>query len=190
MINIAILASGSGTNTENMIRYFVKSETIKIALVLSNNSTAGVLLRAEAQGVPSFTFSRSEFQSGETVLRKLHQFQIDYLILAGFLNKIPEIILQAYPGRIINIHPALLPKFGGKGMYGHFVHGAVLQAGESESGITIHQIDAQYDEGAVLFQATCPVLETDTPETLAARVHELEYFHYPRVIEALLTNSD
>ena len=163
-----------------------KSETIKVALVLSNNRNVGVHARVNKLGVPSFVFSREEFVDGEPVLAKLAEYDTDLIVLAGFMNKISDPLLNAYPGKIINIHPALLPKYGGKGMYGMHVHEAVVAAGERETGITIHYIDEHYDEGTVIFQATCPVLPFDTPEEVAAKVHALEYAHYPKIIEDLL----
>ena len=178
MKNVAIFASGSGTNAENIARYFSKSESIKVAVVLSNNRNVGVHARVNRLGVPSFVFSREDFADGGPVLAKL--------VLAGFMNKISAPLLSAYPGKIINIHPALLPKFGGKGMYGMHVHEAVVAAGERETGITIHYIDEHYDEGTVIFQAKCPVLPSDTPEEVAAKVHALEYAHYPHIIEELI----
>lgn len=186
MKNVAIFASGSGTNAENIARYFSKSEIVKVAVVLSNNKHVGVHGRVNKLGIPSFVFSRDEFVEGSSVLEKLAEYQIDLIVLAGFMNKISEPLLRAYPGRIINIHPALLPKHGGKGMYGMHVHEAVVAAGESESGITIHYINENYDEGDIIFQATCPVIPTDTPEDVATKVHALEYAHYPHVIEEVL----
>lgn len=186
MKNIAIFASGSGTNAENIIRYFTNSKTIKIAVVLSNNRNVGVHERVNKLGVPSFVFSREEFVEGTPIREKLAEYDVDFIILAGFMNKIAEPLLRAFPDRIINIHPALLPKYGGKGMFGMHVHEAVVAAGEKESGITIHYINENYDEGAVIFQATCPVVATDTPEDVATKVHALEYQHYPKVIEQLL----
>lgn len=186
MKNIAIFASGSGTNAENIGRYFFNSETIKVAVVLSNNKNVGVHARVRSLGIPSFVFSREEFREGTPVLAKLAEYKIDLVVLAGFMNKISAPLLQAYPGKIINIHPALLPKHGGKGMFGMHVHEAVVAAGEQESGITIHYIDENYDEGDIIFQAACPVLPTDTPEEVATKVHALEYAHYPRVIENIL----
>lgn len=187
MKNIAIFASGSGTNAENIARYFANNELIKVALVLSNHVHAGVHARVNALGVPSFSFSKEEFAAATPILAKLAEYAVDFIVLAGFMSKIPDALLDAFSNKIVNIHPALLPKFGGKGMYGHHVHEAVLAAGESESGITIHYVNAHYDEGKILFQAACPVLPGDTPDTLALRVHQLEYAHYPRVIEQLLT---
>ncbi|RHR35395.1 MULTISPECIES: phosphoribosylglycinamide formyltransferase [Parabacteroides] len=186
MKNVAIFASGSGTNAENIARYFSKSETVKVAVVLSNNKNVGVHARVNKLGIPSFVFSRDEFVEGTPVLAKLAEYQVDLIVLAGFMNKISDALLGAYPGKIINIHPALLPKHGGKGMYGMHVHEAVVAAGEKESGITIHYINENYDEGDVIFQAKCEVLPTDTPDEVAAKVHALEYAHYPHVIEDLL----
>ena len=186
MKNIAIFASGSGTNAENIARYFSNSETIKVAVVLSNNKNAGVHARMEKFNIPSVSFTREEFIEGTAVLAKLAEYGTDLIVLAGFMNKISDILLKAYPNKIINIHPALLPKHGGKGMYGMHVHEAVVASGEKESGITIHYINENYDEGAVIFQAACPVLSTDTPEEVANKVHALEYAHYPHVIEEIL----
>lgn len=186
MKNIAIFASGSGTNAENIARYFSNSETVKVSVVLSNNRHVGVHARVNRLGVPSFVFTRDEFTEGSKVLDKLAEYQIDLIVLAGFMNKISDALLNAFPGKIINIHPALLPKHGGKGMYGMHVHEAVVAAGEKESGITIHYINDRYDEGAIIFQAPCPVLPADTPEEVAAKVHALEYAHYPRVIEEVI----
>ncbi len=137
--------------------------------------------------IPSFAFEKSDMEGG-AILQLLQKKEITFIVLAGYLQKIPSELIQAYPNRILNIHPALLPKFGGKGMYGNRVHSAVLEAGEKESGITIHYVNEHYDQGAVVFQSSCPVLATDTPDELAARVHALEYQHYPRVIDSLLSN--
>lgn len=186
MKNVAIFASGSGTNAENIARYFSKSETVKAAVVLSNNKNVGVHARVNNLGIPSFVFSRDEFVEGTPILAKLAEYQIDLIVLAGFMNKISDALLTAYPGKIINIHPALLPKHGGKGMYGMHVHEAVVAAGEKESGITIHYINENYDEGDIIFQAKCEVLPADTPEEVATKVHALEYAHYPHVIDDLL----
>jgi phosphoribosylglycinamide formyltransferase-1 len=186
MIKIAILASGSGTNAENMIRYFSDKEDIGIALVLSNNPQAGVLSRAERLGVPSYVFSNEDFERSEKIDLKLREYEIDFIVLAGFLKKISSSLVNSYPKRIINIHPALLPKFGGKGMYGHRVHEAVIAAGEKETGITIHYVSEGYDEGQIIFQAKFPVSEADTVEDVERKIHQLEYRHFPEVIEKLL----
>lgn len=189
MKKIAILASGEGTNAERIIRYFLEKRTAEVALVITNKAQAGVLKRAERLSVPSLILTAQEFASGKA-LEALHLYNIDFIVLAGFLLKVPDTILHDYPNKIVNIHPALLPKFGGKGMYGSHVHQAVIDSNEKESGITIHYINEHYDEGNTIFQATCPVLPDDTPDTLAARVHQLEYEYFPRVIErAILGKS-
>lgn len=185
--NIAIFASGSGTNAENIIRYFGASEFARVGLVLSNKRDAFVLERVHALGVPCEVFLRPEWENPENILSILRRYEIDFIVLAGFLLRVPDPILHAYPHKIINIHPALLPKFGGKGMYGDRVHEAVVAAGEKETGITIHYINEHYDEGDVIFQATCPVLPEDTPADVAKKVHALEYKHFPGVIERLIT---
>lgn len=188
--NIAIFASGSGTNAENIIRYFQENDLIRVALVLSNRSDAYVLERAHRLQVPSEVFLKEDWVSGEQILALLHEYHIDFIVLAGFLIRVPERLLQAYPDKIINIHPALLPKYGGKGMYGDRVHEAVVAAGEKESGITIHYINEHYDEGNTIFQATCPVLSTDSPDDVAKKVHALEYEHFPQIIEQVLNNKN
>lgn len=181
-LKIALFASGSGSNAENIIKYFLHNPTLEFPVIISNKPEALVHERACRLGVPSFNFSRQDFISGEAVLDFLKEHKIDGIVLAGFLLKIPEVLIHAYPDKIINIHPALLPKYGGKGMYGHFVHEAVKASGDIESGITIHYVNEHYDEGNIIFQATCPVLPTDTPELIAEKVHKLEYEHFPRVI--------
>lgn len=183
---IAILASGNGTNAEAIIRYFQERGTARVVLVLTNRPTAPVLQRARGLDVPARCFTKEEWADGGPVLDCLRQHEVDFVVLAGFLLRIPAHLVQAYARRMVNIHPSLLPKFGGKGMYGDRVHEAVLAAGETESGITIHYTDEHYDEGTVICQYRCPVMPGDTPATLAARVHELEYAHYPRVIEELV----
>ena len=185
MKRLAIFVSGSGTNAENIIGFFKKPENREIAqaaIVLSNKPDAYAITRAYNLQTPSYVFTKKMLEDG-LVEKILELHRIDIVILAGFLLKIPEAMIRAYNGRIINIHPALLPSYGGKGMYGERVHAAVIEAGESRSGITIHHVNGQLDEGAVIFQAEVPVLPGDTPETLAARIHELEYTHYPRIIE-------
>ncbi len=184
--NIAILASGNGTNAENIIRYFREKATARVALVLTNRQSAYVLQRAASLDVPALCFGKDEWADGHPVLQALQAHAIDFVVLAGFLARVPDNILHAYPQRMVNIHPSLLPKFGGKGMYGDRVHQAVLAAGETESGITIHYTTERYDEGGIVCQQKCPVLPGDTPDTLAQRVHALEYEYYPRVIESLL----
>ena len=184
--NIAIFASGSGSNTENIIRYFRKNEAIQVSLVLSNRSDAYVLERAHRLGVPCNVFPKEDWMAGDEILAVLQEYHIDFVVLAGFLVRVPDLLLHAYPNKIINIHPALLPKFGGKGMYGDRGHEAVVAAGEKESGITIHYINEHYDEGNTVFQTACLVLPTDSPEDVAKKVHALEYEHFPRVIERVL----
>jgi len=187
MRKIAIFASGSGTNAENIIKYFSNRKSAKVSLVLSNKQEASVLKRAAALNVKSVFFERSDFYNSDKVLNYLLDEKIDFVVLAGFLWLIPANILSTYKGRIVNIHPALLPSYGGKGMYGERVHRAVLENHEKESGITIHMVNRFYDEGDIVFQARCRIEPSDTPETLAARVHTLEYEHYPKVIEDLIT---
>jgi len=186
MIKIAVFASGSGSNAENIVKHFSGSPEVEISLLISNNPTAGVHERMKKLGVPSVTYSKNDFQEAEPILKILTEFHIDWIVLAGFLKKIPALLLQAYPNRIINIHPALLPKYGGKGMYGMHVHEAVVAAREKETGITIHYVNENYDEGPAIFQATCPVLPTDTPEDVAHKIHALEYEYFPKVIEQLI----
>lgn len=183
MTNIAIFASGSGTNAENIIHYFEGSTLVKVALVLSNKSDAYVLERARRAGIPSMVIPNAEFKQGESVLAAMRDHHIDFIVLAGFLLLVPSSLIAAYPRRIVNIHPALLPKHGGKGMYGDRVHQEVVAQHDRESGITIHVIDEHYDQGSILFQARCEVLPTDTPHDVATKVHALEYAHYPHVIE-------
>jgi phosphoribosylglycinamide formyltransferase-1 len=180
--NIALLASGSGSNAENIINFFAENTNFRFPLIISNKKEAFVHQRAEKLNTPSFTFSREEFFDGEKIISLLNKYKIDYIVLAGFLLKIPQVLIDAFPQKIINIHPALLPKFGGKGMYGMHVHQAVADAQETESGITIHYVNAHYDEGNIIFQAKFPVLPSDTAETIADKVHILEYDHFPKII--------
>lgn len=181
---IAIFASGSGTNAENIIRYFADSEQIKIDSLWSNKPDAFALKRAEKLGVETFVFTRRELNETGEIAQKLKERKIDLIVLAGFLWLIPESLISNFD--IINIHPALLPKYGGKGMYGMKVHRAVVENCETESGISIHLVNPVYDDGEILFQAKCPVKPGDTPEKVAQKVHELEYKHFPEVIEKLL----
>lgn len=186
MRNIAIFASGSGTNAENIIKYFSNKKTGRISLVLSNKPQAMVLKRAEALHVKNIYFDHNDFYVNGKVLGYLSEYKIDFIVLAGFLWLVPDEILAVYPRRIVNIHPALLPSYGGKGMYGEAVHKAVIGAREPESGITIHYVDDHYDEGDVIFQARCSIEPGDTAESLASKVHRLEYLYYPEIIEDLL----
>jgi phosphoribosylglycinamide formyltransferase 1 len=183
-IRIAIFASGSGTNAEEIFAYFKNHPAIEIGLLLSNNPQAFALERARKFNIETKTFTREEFRNPDVILKTLHEDHISYIVLAGFLWLIPEYLVAAFPDRIINIHPALLPKFGGKGMYGLKVHEAVKAAGESETGITIHLVNTLYDEGKILFQAKCSVDKTYSPEKIQQCVQELEYEHYPKVIES------
>ncbi len=189
MVNLAIFASGSGTNAENIIWHFNGGTTAAVKIVICNKPNAYVLERAARAGVPTAVMPREELTCGnlEKLISLLQENSIDYLILAGYLLKIPQQLTEMYQGRIINIHPALLPKFGGKGMYGMNVHKAVVEAGEKLSGITIHLVDEKYDNGTILFQAQCPVHPTDTPEDVAARIHTLEQAHFPAAIERYIT---
>jgi phosphoribosylglycinamide formyltransferase 1 len=183
---IALFASGSGSNAENIIRYFQGNKQVEFPFILSNNSKAYVHDRAKALSVPSLTFTKDEFVSGEKIIRVLKNYNIDLIVLAGFMIKVPQNMIIAYPDRIINIHPALLPKFGGKGMFGEHVHKAVVEAGETKSGITIHYVNENYDEGNVIFQAECEISPSDTYVDVAAKVHALEYEYYPKIIENIL----
>lgn len=186
MTKIAIFASGSGSNAENIANYFSDKPSVEIVLIVSNKEDAYVHERAKKLNIESVTFSKTQFDTTSKVLDYLSQKEVDFIVLAGFLLKVPENLLLAYPNKIINIHPALLPKYGGKGMYGDNVHKAVVQAGEKESGITIHYVNENYDEGNIIFQAKCPVLSTDTYQDVAKKVHTLEYMHFPEVIDRLL----
>jgi len=186
MSNLAIFASGSGTNAEQIMRCFDRDPDHLVRLVLSNKPDAYVLERARSFGVPTLVFNRETFYRSQSVLDRLGELNIDLVILAGFLWMIPDYLLKAYAGRILNIHPALLPAFGGKGMYGMKVHEEVIRTGQKKSGITIHLVDEIYDHGKILFQAECPVLPDDTPDSLAARIHGLEHRHYPKVIREYL----
>ena len=179
-INLAIFASGSGSNAENIVKYFEDHPSIGVKEILSNKADALVHERAKNLGIPSRSFTKEEFKT-ETFLAGLEE--VDFIVLAGFLWLIPHYLIEAFPNKIINIHPSLLPKYGGKGMYGGHVHRAVIEAQEKESGITIHLVNEEYDKGEVLFQAKCQVEAGDTAEMLAEKIHQLEYEHFPKVIE-------
>ncbi len=185
--NLAIFASGSGTNAENILVYFSDHPLIEVPLILTNNPQAGVISRVRKYEVPVLTFNREQLYQSNWVVQQLHEYKIDALVLAGFLWLVPKNILKEFPG-MLNLHPALLPKYGGKGMYGDHVHQAVIAAGEVESGITIHEVNTEYDKGRILFQTSCPVFKDDTPASLAKRIHSLEYKHFPKVIENWLIN--
>ena len=188
MKHIAVFASGEGTNTQHLINYFSGSST-KILLILCNNPQANVLKRAKDNNIPSLLIDRESFYHGDIVLKRLLNDKIDLIVCAGFLWKIPDNILQAFPDRIVNIHPALLPKFGGKGMFGKNVHKAVIEAGEKETGITIHYLNEHYDEGKIIMQKNCTISPNETPESLAEKVHKLEHEWFPKVIEELLNQK-
>ncbi len=187
---IAIFASGSGTNAEEFFKCFKRHPTIKIVSLLSNNPQAYAIQRAGNHNLPHKVFSREQFYDSDNVLKYLRELKVTFIVLAGFMWLVPENIIAEYDKRIVNIHPALLPKYGGKGMYGDHVHKAVLNNKETESGITIHYVNHRFDEGAIVFQSRCKVLPQDTPEDLANRIHLLEYKHYPRVVEKILQHED
>lgn len=187
MKQIVILASGSGSNAENIITYFRDNPGVEVAAVLTNKKEAKVLERCDRLGVPAFYFNRTSFANSDTVVKFLKGLGTDMIVLAGFLWKIPENMIAAFPDKIINIHPALLPKYGGKGMYGDRVHQAVRENNETETGITIHYVNENYDEGAIIFQAKTNVTTSDSPDDIAQKVHQLEYEHFPKIIEKLLS---
>ena len=187
--HIAIFASGAGSNAQKIIDHFMHSAHIKISLIVCNKPRAGVLNIAAKENIPPLLIDREKFFRGNAYTDELKESKIDFIVLAGFLWKIPAALIKAYPGKIVNIHPALLPKYGGKGMYGHHVHEAVINTKDKESGITIHYVDEHYDHGDSIFQATCPVLENDSAESLAQRIRLLEHEHYPKEIEKILAKS-
>ncbi|OLY91043.1 formyltetrahydrofolate-dependent phosphoribosylglycinamide formyltransferase [Cnuella takakiae] len=188
MIQLAVFASGAGSNARKIIEHFNTgaSTLAQVSLVVCNKPGAGVLQVAADAGIPTLVIERERFLRGDGYVPELQAKGINFVVLAGFLWKVPTTLIDAYPRKIVNIHPALLPKWGGKGMYGAFVHQAVVAAAEKESGITIHYVDEHYDHGDTIFQASCPVDASDTPDSLAQKIHELEHEHYPRVIEQLL----
>lgn len=185
-IHVAIFASGTGSNARKLMEHFAGHDDIKIELLVSNKPGAGALHHAANHGVSTLLIEKDRFFKGDAYLPELQAAGIDFVILAGFLWKVPTVLVQAFPQRIINLHPALLPKFGGKGMYGEKVHTAVLEAGEEDSGITIHYVNEHYDEGSIIFQAMCAVEPDDTPQSLASRIHQLEHRHLPVVAENLI----
>ena len=187
---IIIFASGSGTNAENIIKFFQNSGNIEISAVLSNRRSAGALKRAHDLNVKALLFDKEAFYSSHDVLNILKDINPDLIVLAGFLWLFPSNIIREFPDKIINIHPALLPKFGGKGMYGSKVHETVIAEKEKESGITIHYVNEKYDEGQTIFQATTPIEENETADSLAGKIHELEYKHFPEVIQQLLEKNN
>ena len=186
MTQIALFASGSGTNAENIAKYFANSTQIKISVIVSNNPNAFVHQRAKALNIPSYTLTKEAFTDGEDLIKLLLDCNIDFIVLAGFLLKIPDSVLERFPKRIINIHPALLPKHGGKGMFGDNVHKKVIEMGDLKSGITIHYVNEKYDDGEIIFQESCIVEPEDSYEDVAKKVHTLEYNHFPQIIEEVI----
>jgi phosphoribosylglycinamide formyltransferase-1 len=188
MTKIGILASGSGTNAEKIMEHFATSDAGRVVFLASDNPDAFALVRAARHGVPTAVFSRAEFASGDAPLNAMRTAGVEYVVLAGFLRLVPSNMIAEFPGRIVNIHPALLPKYGGKGMYGRHVHEAVIAAGENESGITIHRVNEHYDKGDTIAQFRCPVSPDDTPDTLAGKIHALEHRYFPETIENDINN--
>ena len=189
MKNIAIFASGTGSNATKIVEHFANNSSIKVALIISNKSTAKVLEMAKANDIPTLLINRSLFYQTEHLLEQLTDYQIDFIVLAGFLWLIPPYLVKAFPNKMVNIHPALLPKYGGKGMYGHYVHEAVRVNKEKESGITLHYVNENYDEGNIIFQATCPVNDADSAKDIARNVLKLEHYFFPRILAALLSEN-
>lgn len=189
MKKLAIFASGSGTNAEKIMRYFAHHTSIEVACVVSNKADAGVLAIAESAHIPTLIIEKEQFFRGDAYVPALKERGIEFIVLAGFLWKIPVPLINAFPGNIINIHPALLPNYGGKGMYGAAVHRAVVEAKEPKSGITIHFVDEHYDHGGHIFQATCELDTDETPESLAKKVQVLEHAHFPRIIEKVVLDT-
>jgi len=187
MINIAVFASGEGTNAENLFNYFSTSSKVKIKLVVTNNENAGIVAKAEKYRKNLQIISKTSLNNyTEQLIDFLQTEKVDLIVLAGFLLKIPEGLVKAFPNRIINIHPALLPKFGGHGMYGMNVHKAVIEAKEQHTGITVHFVNEEYDKGEIILQAKCEVNENDTPETVAKKIHELEYEYFPKAVQKVI----
>jgi len=188
MKNIAIFASGGGSNAQKIIEHFQDKAYAQVSLIISNKPKAGILEKAKTYNLPTILINRDNFYNSEDILQKLHTYNIDFVVLAGFLWLMPKYLVTAYPNRIVNIHPALLPKYGGKGMYGMNVHRAVHTAQEKESGMTIHYVNEHYDEGATIFQAKCFILPSDSPEVIAKKVLALEHKYFPMVIDELLSS--
>ncbi|BDU24266.1 phosphoribosylglycinamide formyltransferase [Flavobacterium sp. GSB-24] len=189
MKKIIVFASGSGTNAENIIKYFSNSEIAKVVSVFTNNASAKVIDRAKNHQIPVEIFAKNELLE-RNVLQKIQKIDPDLIVLAGFLLKFPENIIEQYPNKIINIHPALLPKYGGKGMYGMHIHRAIVNNKEKETGISIHYVNENYDEGGIIFQANISLTDEDTPETVAEKIHELEQTHFPEIIHKILEDSN
>jgi phosphoribosylglycinamide formyltransferase-1 len=190
MKKLAVFASGAGSNADQIIRRFSDHPSIRVELVVCNRPEAGVINIAKAADIPVLMIEKSRFMKGDCYIPDLSSHKIDVIVLAGFLWKVPDILVSAYRGRILNIHPALLPAHGGKGMYGMHVHEAVISAGDDKSGITIHLVDEQYDHGATLFQADLTIEPGETPESLASRIHALEHKYFPSVIESFVLELD
>jgi len=188
MKNIAIFASGNGTNAQRIAEYFSDNQNINVCLIISNNKDAFVLQRAKNLSIPSIYYNRSDFYETKKINNILKQNSVDLIVLAGFLWLIPQKLIKDFSGKIINIHPALLPKFGGKGMYGNKVHKSVIEAGEKESGISIHFVNEKYDEGKIIFQEKVAIQSNDNHESLAKKIHQLEYKYFPQVIEKMLND--
>ena len=186
MINIAVFASGAGSNAKKIIDYFKDHQLARVALIVCNNPRAGVLAIAHEAHIPSLIIQKEQFFRGDAYVAELCAHNINFIVLAGFLWKVPPALIASWTGKIINIHPALLPKYGGKGMYGHYVHEAVIVNGEKESGITVHYVDELYDHGNIIFQVSCSIDETDTPDSLAQKIHRLEHENYAPVIEKVI----
>lgn len=189
MKNIAIFASGTGSNATKIVEHFSEHPAIKVALIISNKATAKVLDMAKSKEIPTLLINRTEFYQTENLLADLANHKIDFIALAGFLWLIPPYLVKAFPNKMVNIHPALLPKYGGKGMYGQHVHKAVRANNEQASGITLHYVNEHYDEGNIIFQASCPVAPTDSSSDIAQQVLKLEHYYFPRVLEGLLATS-
>ena len=189
MLKIAVFASGAGSNAQKLIDYFRTHPSIKIGLIVSNKSNAGVLQIARSEAISTLLLDKEKFFHGNAYVDELNDQGVGFIVLAGFLWKIPSALIRSFPNKIVNLHPALLPNYGGKGMYGNFVHESVIKAGDAESGITIHFVDDQYDHGPIIFQARCLVDKNDTAETLADKIHQLEHDNYPRVVEEVVTGN-
>jgi len=186
MKQIVIFSSGSGSNAQRITEYFTATNIARVMMIYSNRSDAYVLKRANQMNIPTVVFDRADLYENDLIFDQLYSLNPDLIVLAGFLWRVPEKMICAFPKRIVNIHPALLPKYGGKGMYGDHVHRAVIENGEKESGITIHFVNENYDEGLIIFQASCTIDDDETPETLAVKVHSLEHKYYPMIIEQIL----
>ncbi|MBQ6301525.1 MAG: phosphoribosylglycinamide formyltransferase [Bacteroidales bacterium] len=189
MVNIAIFVSGGGTNCENIIKYFEGSEKVRIVLVVSNKANVGAIARAQRLGVPSVVVPKARFNDREVILPLLEEYSVDFIVLAGFLLVVPGFLIDEYDHRMINLHPALLPKYGGMGMYGHHVHEAVKAAGEKETGMTVHWVSKDVDGGEIIAQFSTPLDPEDTPDDIAAKEHVLEMEHFPKVIEEVIDDT-